>query len=189
MPSALSQRRHARASSQRRHARASEGEVEGGRNPSRCRSCPAHCTSSTKYPTAITTMAMAVSRPRAPKCRVLIRPADRAHERAASRVDPPARCRRCGIAGSVGAWWGVKFLQKRREVCLDRLFQDIVLGLETLPDCQQPRPLGQDLSAFLVRVQSLSSWRYALIWPRHPSTTLPILLGSSVKLYGINRHR
>jgi hypothetical protein len=38
-------------------------EIEGGRNPSSCRSRPAHCTSSpTKYPTTITTMAMAVSR-------------------------------------------------------------------------------------------------------------------------------
>jgi hypothetical protein len=49
---------------ERRLARASEGETERGRNSSRCRSPPTHCTSSyTKYPTTITTMAMAVSRP------------------------------------------------------------------------------------------------------------------------------
>jgi hypothetical protein len=50
---------------ERRRARASEGQIERRENSSRCRSPPSHCTSShTKYPTTITTMAMAVS-PRA----------------------------------------------------------------------------------------------------------------------------
>lgn len=106
------------------------------------------------------------------------------------------------VAGFAGTqWrWSFKFLQERSETFRDRLF-DAVLGLEALPDCQQPRPPGQDVIAFLARGQrpfryegrpiyannglaptGSSSSRCALACPRPPSTTCPLLLTTPIKI-------
>jgi hypothetical protein len=50
-------------------------------------------------------------------------------------------------------WVILQLLQERGETFRDRLFDGTVIGLEPLPDCQQPRPPGQDVIAFLARGQ------------------------------------
>ena len=74
-----------------------------------------------------------------------------------------------------------KLLQERHETFRKRLFGGSVLGSECVPNREQPGP--SDWSAVPVLLRQ-SPFR-----PQCPSTSLPLRLGSSVKIQRINRHR
>ena len=101
-----------------------------------------------------------------------------------------ATLKRHAQTASSGRGLPPQLLQKRDKPFLDRLFEVGVLGLKSLPDCEQPRPSAQDGATFLLRgyasvVTGLRSSRCALTFP---CTTLPLFLRSFAKLQRINRH-